>query len=404
MSLRIVFPYPNYWPYVRRGAERIIHDLSGYLARRGHEVDIITAKPGRPREVRQDGVRIVYLRQVSHPLMFQYIPLIRLYHFGLMAHVELLRRQYDVAHLMSYSEILGPVLRWTRKLPYLFHLIMREHWWPTRVDRLIFHLLILWADHVAALTPGWAQHVSNQYGIPTTSLSPPVDMDVFKPRSPKDLGHPQVLFTADLGDPRKGGTLLLRAWNEVHRSCPEARLVLAGPFGIGGFHPELVANSALGQLHLVRDPAARRAIELRGPGSIENFPRQYSQAAVTVLPSVDEAFGMVVTESLASGTPVVCSSYGGTGEIVTNPEVGATVPLKEQLDLLDGKRAGDLAEAILYAIELSRQPETVARCRQWADQWSLERVGRQAERIYERLAGDRSRVRSKYPTVQRGVQ
>lgn len=383
--MRIVFPYPNYWPYVRRGAERIIHDLSTFLAKRGHQVDIITAKPGKPREIHQDGVRVVYLRQASHPLMFQYVPLIRLYHFGLLAHIEMLRRKYDVAHLMSYSEIFGPFFRWTRGMPYLFHLIMREHWWPTRADRAAFHLLIRWADRVAALTPDWAREVSERYRRPVSTLSPPVDMDQFKPQGERDLGRPQVLFTADLGDPRKGGALLLRAWNEIHRRCPEAVLVLAGPFGIGGFHPEVVANSALGQLHLIRDPRARAAVQLRGPGSIKNFPRMYSQAAVTVLPSVDEAFGMVVTESLASGTPVVGSSYGGPGEILTDPEIGATVALRELLDLLDEKKASELAEAVLHCIELSRKPSTAKRCRDWAQGWSLDRVGRQAETIYRSM-------------------
>jgi glycosyltransferase involved in cell wall biosynthesis len=169
-------------------------------------------------------------------------------------------------------------------------------------------------------------------------------------------------------------------------------LVLAGPFGIGGFHPEVVANSALGQLHLIRDPRARAAVQLRGPGSITNFPRLYSQAAVTVLPSVDEAFGMVVTESLASGTPVVASAFGGPGEILSSPDIGATVELRELLDLLDEKKAGDLAEAVVYGIELSRKPETAERCRAWAATWSLDRVGRQAEAIYRDMLDGRSVV------------
>lgn len=404
MGLRIVFPYPNYWPYVRRGAERIIHDLSTFLASRGHEVDIITAKPGRPRAVQEGNVRILYMRQASHPLMFQYIPLVRLYHFSILAHLQLMRNRYDVAHLMSYSEIFGPLFRWIRGQPYLFHLIMREHWWPSRVDRLVFRLLIRWADHVAALTPGWAAHVQAEYHRPVGTLSPPVNMERFRPQGKKDLRRPRVLFTADLGDPRKGGALLLRAWNEIYRQCPEAELVLAGPFGIGGFHPEVVANSALGQLHLIRDPAARAAVHLRGPGSIENFPRLYAEAAVTVLPSVDEAFGMVVTESLASGTPVVCSAFGGPGEIVTSPEIGATVPLRELLDLLDAKRAHDLAEAVLYAINLARRPGTVERCREWADTWSLERVGLKAEAIYRELAEGGSPVEAELQTAHKVAQ
>ena len=58
--MKVVFPYPTYWPYIRRGAERCIHDLSGYLAAQGHEVDIITSKPGAPRVTYDGAVRVIY--------------------------------------------------------------------------------------------------------------------------------------------------------------------------------------------------------------------------------------------------------------------------------------------------------------------------------------------------------
>ena len=390
MPLKIAFPYPNYWPYVRRGAEHTIHDLAAYLGRRGHQVDIITSKPGRPRVVKDGNVRVIYHKQASHPLMFQYIPLIRLYHFGLVASLEIMRSDYDVAHLMSYSEVLvAPFLQRFRKLPYLFHLIVREHWWPSRFDRWSFDQMIRRADMVAALTPKWAEHESAHYGVPVSVLPPPVDLTTFRPVSQRDPRRPQVLFTSDVGDPRKGGALLLRAWDEIHRRCPEAVLVLAGPFGIAGFHPEVVTNSMLGQFDLIRDPDARRAVEVRGPGLVENLPRQYAEAAVTVMPSIDEAFGLVLVESLACGTPVVCSSDGGPGEIVTSREIGATVPVNGVLDTLDAKRAHDVAEAVLYGIELSRQPGTVERCREWASQYSLERVGQQAEALYTEMVDNR---------------
>ena len=41
--MKIAFPYPAYWPYVRRGVERCTHDLGTFLASRGHEVHVITS-------------------------------------------------------------------------------------------------------------------------------------------------------------------------------------------------------------------------------------------------------------------------------------------------------------------------------------------------------------------------
>lgn len=384
--MKIVYPYPTYWPYIRRGAERCIHDFSNYLARRGHEVDIVTSKPGRERVTYDGPVRVIYLRQFSHPLTYRYGPLLRLYAFGLGALKLVLQGRYDVAHLWSYSSLVAaPLIKQFLGLPYLYHLIVRSHHWPGRLDRWLFQQLMRRASKVAALTPSGAQEASQLYGVPVEVLPPPVDMELFRPCAPKDLDHPQVLFTGDLGDPRKGGPLLLRAWNEIHRRCPSARLVLAGPFGLVGFDFEFAVYT-LERMEVVRSPSAREAIEVCGPGTLDQLPQLYSRAAVTVLPSVEEAFGMVVTESLACGTPVVCSAYGGPGEIVTHPSVGVTVPLMSYFDLVSERAASQLADAVLEAIELARRPETVANCREWAEPWSLENVGRQLEETLESAA------------------
>jgi glycosyltransferase involved in cell wall biosynthesis len=275
-------------------------------------------------------------------------------------------------------------------VPYLFHVVLRTHNWRGRFDKWAFARLMRNADKVVALTPGGAQETQEAYGVPVGTLPPPVDMSVFRPHDEKDLSRPRVLFTGDLGDPRKGGALLLRAWDEIHRRCPGAVLVLAGPFGVMGYDLGFEVYT-LERLSLVRSPAARDAIEILGAGSLESLPREYSRAAVTVLPSYDEAFGMVVTESLACGTPVICSSHAGPGEIITSPEVGVTVPITSYLDVISEGKAQALADAVLQGIELARQPYTSARCREWAEPWGLERVGLLTEAALAEVAG--------YPSV-----
>src|SRR5262245_17954592 len=97
--MKIAFPYPSYWPYVRRGAERCIHDFAGFLAGRGHEVEIITSTPGHRRTTYDGDVKVTYLRQLSHPLMYRYVPWVRQAAFGVAASLHLTRTEPDVAHL-----------------------------------------------------------------------------------------------------------------------------------------------------------------------------------------------------------------------------------------------------------------------------------------------------------------
>ena len=54
---------------------------------------------------------------------------------------------------------------------------------------------------------------------------------------------------------------------------------------------------------------------------------EYNSALVTVLPSLSEIFPLVMLESMACGTPVICTDVGGMPEIVEDGENGFIVPL-----------------------------------------------------------------------------
>jgi glycosyltransferase involved in cell wall biosynthesis len=311
--------------------------------------------------------------------MYQYLPRFRIAAYGADASRHLLREKPDVAHLLSFSYVnMAPLLRAVLDMPFAFHVIMRNHYWSTRYQRVAYGNLIRRADLVFALTQGGADAITAEYGVPCEVVPPPVDTRHFRPVSPRNTDRPTVLFPADLADPRKGGPLLFKAWNRVHAECPDAVLALCGPVGMAGYSQDR-GEKLFGQLDVVKDPRARAQIEFWGPGDKDGLPRWYSEASVTVLPSVEEAFGMVLVESLACGTPVVASSFDGPGEIITDPRVGATVPLREWSDLNNTKLVDELAVAILTALDLARDPATVDACVTHAGQWSLDRVGAHAE-------------------------
>lgn len=358
-------------------------EYARYLIDAGHEVDIITSKPGRARVVRQGNLTIYYDRRISHPLLTRYWPWFRFYSFSLTALPRLLQRSYDVIHMWLYTYG-APVrlVRQTRGTPYLYQLMGDYQIAPGRLHQRFVEHVVCPADRVAALTPRMAAQAAADLHVPVDVLPPWVDTTRFVPGAGRDVQRPQVLFASDVNTVQKGAILLLMAWNTIHRRCPEARLVFAGSFGQSG----LWTGDAVGAVAaVVHDASARAAIEFLGEGRVEDLPRRYAQSAVTVLPSIGEAFGLVLVESLACGTPVVGNAFDGPGEIITDPGVGTTVPLRGKETLNDPACAEQLAEAVLTTLELAQRPETSRHCRQHAMQWSRNAIGPQLEQLYREM-------------------
>jgi glycosyltransferase involved in cell wall biosynthesis len=68
------------------------------------------------------------------------------------------------------------------------------------------------------------------------------------------------------------------------------------------------------------------------------------RAAVVVVPSMGEGFGMVALESMERSRPVIAAAVGGLGELVRDGETGVLVPAGEAEPLRDAivRVAGDL--------------------------------------------------------------
>lgn len=125
-----------------------------------------------------------------------------------------------------------------------------------------------------------------------------------------------ILFVGRL-DRRKGPEVLVKAFVEVLRDVPRAKLVIVGT-------GPLRATLARFSKSLGIDDRVRFA------GFIEDGykPFYYRSADVFVLPSVmsSEIFGIVNLEAMASGTPIIASNIGGIPDVVEDGKEGLLVP------------------------------------------------------------------------------
>jgi glycosyltransferase involved in cell wall biosynthesis len=125
-----------------------------------------------------------------------------------------------------------------------------------------------------------------------------------------------VLFVGRLAS-NKGLLDLTEAFATLGRSDRSAQLVVVGEDGGQRAAVEARARS-LGisdRVHLVGHV-----------GDDALLAAAYREARLTVLPSEYEAFGLVLLESLAAGTPVVASRVGGIPEFVEDGKAGLLVP------------------------------------------------------------------------------
>ena len=365
--MRIALLHPYSWPAVRRGGERYLDDLGRWLADRGHEVDVVTGESEAEQPGSGTGPRIVRL-PVWVPASGERHGVTALDTFGLAALPHLLRHRYDVVHSLVPS---GGLAAAAVLQPSLYSVL--GHPSPTNPparawSRALLTRSVRAVRVPAALSASAADGVEGLTGRRPVVLPPGVRTADFGPRDRAPEGPPRLLFNGWAGDPRTRLSTLLRALPSVLERLPDARLQLGG----GGDPTAAVDALEPGVRRVVSD-----VIDDLGVGLLADVPERYRQATVSVLPSVEEAFGLVLVESLACGTPVVCSRSGGAPEIVTD-EVGRVAAADDPVAL---------ADAVVEAVALAADPGSVARCAQRARLWDWDAVGPLHELAYARARG-----------------
>jgi len=138
-----------------------------------------------------------------------------------------------------------------------------------------------------------------------------VDLSRFQP-VPREDDTFRVLFCGGISL-RKGVQYLIRAFSEL--DLPDARLWLVGS-------PEA---DIIPILRRHRDSR----IVLKGRQNQDRLPWYYSQADVFCLPSIEDGFGMVIAEAMASGLPIICTTNTGGSELVQDGIEGFVVTIRD---------------------------------------------------------------------------
>jgi glycosyltransferase involved in cell wall biosynthesis len=211
--------------------------------------------------------------------------------------------------------------------------------WHTR---LLYRLLYRRADRVICQTHPMAEDLAGELNLAPEMLAilpNPIDVEeirrsINQQQSQEDTTAPLLLAVGRLS-PEKGFDLLLRAFSQLRKSIPEARLVIAG---IGAQEASLKADSAA----LGLNSAVTFA------GHIADPWLYYSAATLFVLPSRHEGMPNALLEAAAAGLPIVAlPASGGVVELLRHqpgawlaPQVSAPALAASLLSALQALQPG----------------------------------------------------------------
>lgn len=324
--MRITEVYKGIYPHTLGGIERYVHDVAVYLSSRSHEVEVLLAGTApRTRRVEVDGIPVTESPGIcslfSNPISPGLGWLMRrskadLFHF----------------HVPLPSAVVSKML-WIpgRRYVVTYHSDIVRQKAALWLYGPILKLFLEGAETVLATSENYRRSSPYLSGLTNVEILPlGVDVERFSPASrPQDLRDDYFLFVGRFRQ-YKGIPLLLDAW----RDLGDRRLVMVGGGAMRSYVEKRIAVEKL-------------PISVRGDVSDDELVDLYRGARALILPSTmrSEAFGMVLTEAMSCGTPVIASDLPtGVSWVCRNGESGLTVPPGNERALVEAVRALDAPE------------------------------------------------------------
>jgi phosphatidylinositol alpha 1,6-mannosyltransferase len=340
------------------GAEDHVQEVVNHMVQRGHEVVVYTSdmwkehpfeRMREPHDV-VDGVRVVRKRtfQMTQAVHYPVMP-------GMF---DMLSEPADVVHSHSFGYYHTNVAALRKRLSGT-PLVITPHYHPPETmqggfarhqlrkvyDARIANWVFEQADAILFNThaemASMAHHVDDMdkarvihNGLHTERYQNLPDPSRF--RETRGIEGPMVLYLGRLAV-NKRLELVINSMPQLLEVVPDLQLVIAGPDdGVGEGWKALAGKLDLGD-----------RVRFEGYLSEEDKMAAFSAADVFVLPSEWEAYGLVLMEAQACGTPCLVADRGGPREVIAPGETGLVVPYGDEerwrtalLDLLtdDGLR------------------------------------------------------------------
>jgi UDP-glucose:(heptosyl)LPS alpha-1,3-glucosyltransferase len=365
--LRIAFVVHDYNRHA--GHSRYVAELATRF-KRDHDVHIFanTFEESDPSELTFHKVPALRMSQIATVLSF------------ILPATVLVRGQYDIVHAQGLCGLRHDVATMHFCVPSWYDALARvgvEAGWKGRLFRLLVTPWEGWAltarrtrkiIAISKLTRGdlASYYHRNEgvevvyHGVDTTTFHPS-NRERYRAAVRAELGlPPEACVALFVGNLAKGAGIAIRATARV----PEVQLLI-----VSGSNP--AADQAVAQ----SEGAADRIRFLPHSREIERY---FAAADVFLFPTIYEPYGMVISEAMAAGLPVITSKSAGAAELISHGVDGWLVDPPWDVDQF----AVGLAE---LAADTSRREEMGRIARRTIEPFTWDRAAEQTLAVYRQL-------------------
>lgn len=285
--------------------------------------------------------------------------------------------QPDIVHALGIGKDYAyPAVRWDpdRAVITIEGVIHEESRYWTGVKgkyhaitgRRMEHFVLKRAFNLIAISPYVKRLVQPMTQGTISVIFNPVEPQFFTVQ--KEEYSNRLLFVGGIEE-RKDLAVLIRAVSHIKKTMPDIELHI-----VGGIRKIVYYHTLC---NLIKTLNLEGNIEFCGRLADSELFREYREAAIFVLPSLEESQGIVILEAMATGTPVVATRAGGIPDMIQDRVNGRLV------DCGDDKQLADVILSLLQDKEQRKKLSDAGK--QSALQYLPENIARQHLDVYNRI-------------------
>jgi glycosyltransferase involved in cell wall biosynthesis len=380
MGLKIAQIVCTYPPY-KGGMGGSVKNFSKYLERTGQEITVFTPlykhQTAPAQELQTSGVLVRRIKPFfsfgNSAILLRLWP--KLQGFDI---IHLHYPFYGTAELVALKKLLvGPNF----KLIVHYHMDNRAKGLRGLIYKIARNItlpfVLAMADEITCASMDYIKHSDigkywNKHKSKFTQVSFGVDTNVFHHICEKDnKTEKNILFVGSLDTSHyfKGVENLIKAFKKISID-PQANLWIVGQGNMGEYYQQIAKDlQILERVQFIDDADTNKKLACL-----------YSKADVLVLPSINrsEAFGLVLLEAMACGTPVVASNLPGVRSVFNNGHHGLTVKPND---------IDDLTEKIIAIINHPQRSKNMGEAAKTLvhNKYTWEKVAEKLNNIYYRV-------------------